>query len=293
MFYTSSLIVALMYTLGAILTKRAMVHGAGVLRCLFVSNLLIFVFMLILFGPNLEFKDPSGWPWVLLVGVAEFLGAVFVTLSIRTGDVSVQTPLMGTKILLVATFSLFLLPKPIPVTWWIGAVLACLAILSLGVSSLLKKGLARISVLYVVASCCCFALVDVVIEREAVHFGQNAFYLSAGIILFVLTLFCIPFFKGRLIEIPKKAWGWLLSGSILLALQLIGIFYLLGEYGQATVFNIFYSSRGVMSVLLIWFLGRWFGNYENASGQGVMLRRLGGAVLLMIAIVIILLSPEA
>jgi len=55
----------------------------------------------------------------------------------------------------------------------------------------------------------------------------------------------------------------------------------------ATTTNVLYNSRGVWSVVLVWWVGHWFGNTERARGPGVMLRRLAGSLLLLSAILLL------
>jgi hypothetical protein len=59
----------------------------------------------------------------------------------------------------------------------------------------------------------------------------------------------------------------------------------------AAAVNIVYNSRGIWSVLLVWFAGSWFGNVEREQGINVMLARLSGSAMLLIAIALTLLQP--
>ena len=99
---------AIIYPLGSIFLKRGMEHGGGVLRSFFISN----VAMALCFAPLLFFVEkPPNWQavgWPLLTGGTFFLGQLFTILAIRVGDVSVQAPLMGTKVILVAVISFFI-----------------------------------------------------------------------------------------------------------------------------------------------------------------------------------------
>ena len=69
---------------------------------------------------------PGWWPlsmlWQPLIGGLLFLaGQVFTFLALNSGDVSVATPVLGVKIVLVALSSVLLLPDPVPLRWWIAA----------------------------------------------------------------------------------------------------------------------------------------------------------------------------
>jgi len=43
--------------------------------------------------------------------------------------------------------------------------------------------------------------------------------------------------------------------------------------------------------VLVWMVGRWFGNRERHAGRGVMIGRLAGAGLIMLGVVLVFL-PE-
>jgi len=46
-----------------------------------------------------------------------------------------------------------------------------------------------------------------------------------------------------------------------------------------------YGTRGLWSLALVWWAGRWFGNTERAeAGRRVILARLAGAALLLAAV---------
>jgi hypothetical protein len=59
-------------------------------------------------------------------------------------------------------------------------------------------------------------------------------------------------------------------------------------YGRATSANVLYSSRGLWSVVAVWAVGHWFANREQHLGARVLGWRLVGAILLMMALVMVL-----
>ena len=66
-----------------------------------------------------------------LVGLSWFMflwGQVFTFIAIRHGDVSIQSPMMGVKVIFVAFFSYILKPDEVPALIWIGSILAAAAI---------------------------------------------------------------------------------------------------------------------------------------------------------------------
>ena len=77
----------------------------------------------------------------------------------------------------------------------------------------------------------------------------------------------------------------------ILAPQATGIAYSTAEFRGVTLPNILYSTRGVWSVLLVWAADHWFSNTERSVGNATMGRRILGASLLLIAVLIGLKRP--
>ena len=80
---------------------------------------------------------------------------------------------------------------------------------------------------------------------------------------------------------------WLVGGAVLLGTQSIIFVSTVAVFGKATSANIVYSSRGLLSVALVWMIGHWFMNAEQHLGPKVMRWRLAGALLMMSAIVLV------
>lgn len=291
-YYALPLLSGLLYAVGALLTKRAFACGFGLTRYIFLSNmamaLLFQVFWIFAEFPS----DPGKWYWPVLCGVGFFLGQVFTFLAIRAGDVSVQAPVMGTKVLFVAVFTVVLGAGAVPLSWWAGAALTVLAIWLLSASSFANRAATYRALVLSLISAACFAWVDTIVQREARPFGTFAFLGIMSVSLAFCTLALIPFFRGSLRSMSAKAWLWGALSAFLIAIQSLGIAISIGFYGRATAVNIMYSSRGLWSVLLVWVAGRLFANEEGKAGTSVMLRRLFGAVLLSAAIILVLLEED-
>ena len=97
----------------------------------------------------------------------------------------------------------------------------------------------------------------------------------------VLSLGLMPLLDG-------EGWApvWLGTGSVLLAVQALGMAFAISTFGNVTTMNIAYNSRGLWSIVLIWAFGHWFGNTERDRGTRTMLLRTAGASLLVTAIFI-------
>jgi hypothetical protein len=59
--------------------------------------------------------------------------------------------------------------------------------------------------------------------------------------------------------------------------------------GHAASINVVYSSRGLWSVLLVWWLGHWVQSREQRLERHVLTARLAGATVMIGAIVLVLI----
>ena len=89
-----------------------MTEGASALYSFHVSNLIIGLCFL-----PLIFLEKQSIPWEhilypLITGAAFFIGSWFTFIAIHRGDVSLVTPLMGSKVIFVALFALVLASQP-------------------------------------------------------------------------------------------------------------------------------------------------------------------------------------
>jgi hypothetical protein len=81
-----------------------------------------------------------------------------------------------------------------------------------------------------------------------------------------------------------------LLGAVLVSLQSILFIGCLAVYGGATLANITYSARGLISVLLIWLVGHHFGNTEGTQNSRILVYRFLGAACMLVAILLAQLS---
>ncbi len=277
------------YAIAALFLKRATEGGSGPWRTAFVTNwvqALVFAPFWLLGGQPFE--------WIhlwhaLLAAAAFFIGQVFTFLALSRGDVSVTTPVLGTKVVFVALLTVLLVGESIPTSWWSAAMLTALATALLGGG---RRGTARskaatASLLYAFPAALAFATTDVLQQKWAAAWGFGHFAPAMFLMVAILSVGLVPFFQGPLRALPSSTWRALIPGAVLLSLQASGIAFTIISYGGATVVNILYNTRAVWSVVLVWTIGHWFRNTESTHGNGVMGRRLCGAMLLMLAIVLV------
>ncbi|MEX2381450.1 MAG: DMT family transporter [Opitutales bacterium] len=276
------------YALSALFLKKAIGSGVGPWRTTFVTNMVMGVLFLPFVIGHTDGLAALHWRQPFFTAVVFLVGQVFTFLALSRGDVSVATPLMGTKVIFVAFFTVVVLRESVPLPWWVAAFLASVAIALLRGGSPAAKKRLGITVLFALVSASAFAMADILTQKWGGIWGFRRFAPVMFFFVALLSLGFIPFFKEGIFKLPANTWKWLGGGSLLLALQALGISYVLTEFGNATAVNIVYSSRGVWSIVLVLLIGHWFGNQERTDeGDRVMGTRLIGAVLLLVAVVLV------
>lgn len=282
------LLAALLYAFGAMVLKRSSDLGVGLWRTTFVANLIVAALFSILWlfgGPPV---DASLLWQPALIALCLFVGQISQFLALEKGDVSVAVPVFGLKVILVAFFTPLLIGDAVEMKLWLAAFLSVVGITFLNRKDQGKRpqhlwvtfvagGIAALS----------FAVFDVLVQKWGPSWGAGrllpfVFWINA------LFSFGLVFrFSAPLRAIQKRAWPWLVGGSVLLGTQSIVFVSTLAVYGKATSANIVYASRGLLSVALVWMVGHWFMSTEQHLGPKVLRWRLAGALLMMSAIVIV------
>jgi drug/metabolite transporter (DMT)-like permease len=192
------------------------------------------------------------------------------------------------KIILVALFTTLLLRQSVPAPLWAAAALSSIAIALLNRTGGVKHHHVGSTILYAATSGAVFALFDVLVQKWVPVWGAGRLLPA---IMFFVALFSgvlIPFFHAPLSAIPRPAWNWLMAGCVFLASSSMVFVIAIALFRNATSANVIYSSRGLWSVVAVWAVGHWFANREQHLGARVLLWRLAGAVLMLVAIALVL-----
>lgn len=286
------LLSAVVYVAGALLLKRASDLGADLWRTARFCNFTTAAFFapLVLLGGTLpdvtQFWQPA------LVALLFVSGQVFTLLSLQVGDVSVATPVLGLKILLVALLTTALIGEELTAALWIAAALSSAAIGLLHVGEARSHSRVTLTVLMAGSAAAAYALFDVLVQKWSPSWGVGR--LLPAIMGFVVVY--SPLLRGparaRVANRGIEPTAWVAGGAVCFAVQSLMIVGAIAVYRNATVANVLYSSRGLWSVVAVWVVGHWFANREHHYGARVLAWRLFGAVLLTAAIVIVLLRGQ-
>jgi drug/metabolite transporter (DMT)-like permease len=279
---------ALLYVIGALLLRRAADFGVGFWRTTFVANLICAAIFSLLLLRGGTFHWQLLWQ-PAVVALLFMAGSIFNFISLDRGDVSLATPVLGIKIILVAVLTTLILGQAVSPRLWAAAALSTLAIALLNWTRGVHHHHVTLTILAAGVSATSFALFDVLVQKWSPAWGAGRFLPTMLGFVAMFSLGAVSQFPAPLKAIPSAAWPWLLSGSLILGLQSVIFVSAVAIFGQATPANVVYSSRGLWSVVLVWIIGHWFSNTEQKLGAGILRWRLVGALLMMAAIALVLL----
>lgn len=275
---------AVIYTVSALCLKRATTHGVGPWRTTFLSNFALFLATFPLWFLGEPLADASALMVPMVIGLTFFVGQLLTCLAIHKGDVSLLTPLLGTKTVFVAVIVSVGLGERLEPSVWLGAILSAVAILLMQGGSVADRRKVVLTIALGVGSALSFAGTDALVSAYGRELGFHKMVAGMFSSVMLCSFGLVPLFKSNFASISSVTWKWMGWGAALMAVQASLMAFVLSTYGKATVVNIMYSSRGIWSVVLVWWIGHWFSNEEQRLGRGVLLRRLLGSLLLLAAI---------
>ncbi len=283
------LLASLLYVIAALFFRQAATLGVGPWRTALVCNVLtgIAFFGIWPLGGALP-----GWSalWQPLAVAGLFIGGQLCTfLALEKGDVSVATPVMGIKLILVAFFTTLLLAETVRPGLWAAAVLSVAGIALLHRTPRHHRRpefLARTILLALLAGAA-YALFDVLVMKWVPAWGAGRFLPAVMALSGILSLGFLPLCQGKLSEIRVPQWRALLGGSAFMAAQAMVLITTLAIFQDGTAVNVIYNLRGLWSVAAVWLIGHWFGNVERQLGTEILRTRLLGALALSAAVALV------
>jgi len=279
------LLAAIFFALGSMVFKRAYDEGAGVIHAVVVNNVLLAVVFLPLFAFELRPVPWSQWSFPVLTGAAFAAGHLLNVLSLRVGDVSVATPLLGAKVIFVALLAWLVFGWPLTARQWFGAVLATVGVFLMGLTDFKPGRRAALTTVLALGCAAAFSLTDVMIQSWAAGFGVFNFLAFQFVVLAIFSVAMAPFFGLRALRAPRRAWPWIFAAAALSALQAILITTAIGIWRDAAAANVVYATRGLWSIAFVWRVGHWLKNTErHTAGARAMAFRLVGAALILVSV---------
>lgn len=281
------LVAAVGYGFAALMLKRG-TDGAGPWRVNFLTNWVqAALFSLLWMIPVAHSASVANVSHAALSGAIFFVGQIFTFLAISRGDVSVATPVLGSKVVFVALFSAAFGTEKIGVLTWLAVLLTACATALLGIGHPhAQRGAILRTLLYGFSAAAFYALTDITQQRWVHEWGFTHYAATLFLSVAVLSLTLVPLLRGDNRAVPGASWCWIVAGASVLAVQACGVAWSIVTIG-ATSTNVLYNSRGLWSVVLVWTIGHWFGNTERGHGRAVLVRRMAGSTLLLAAIFLV------
>ena len=286
-YHINAIGVAFIYALAAVFSKGALEKGCGILRLSFIMNLIFAGIFSAAFGWRLDPIDFAKIHLPIIAGALFFIGHVFTFAAIRMGDVSLQTPIMGTKAIFVALIAIIAGVQEVTLPIGGAAVLAALAVALLGFSGGRAKKVGLTIGLSLI-SAFTFACFDQMAGVFGAEFGTHSFLVIAMLVNAALSFALVPFFNEPLRIIAKSAWPWVLAGSVGMGLQAVVLTWTLSTSGEVVIINIIYSARGLFSVILGLAIGLLFSLKIEQLTSRIRIQRIIGALMISVAIAIAL-----
>lgn len=288
MYLLLPLLAAVAFAFGSMVYKRAFAEGAGLVHVIVINNLVLGV----LFFPLL-WLEPRPIPWnhwhmPVLTALAFATGHILNVVSLRVGDVTVATPLLGAKIIFVALVGWLVFGTRLNGAQWLAAGLATTGVVVMGLTDRRTGGRTGLTTLTALGCALVFALTDTMIEAWGGDFGVWSFLALQFAALAALSLATLPLFGAGSLRAPSGAWKWIAVATGLSAVQAIVITATIAIWRDAAGVNVVYATRGLWSIVLVWGWGHWLQNTErHRAGGRTMLFRLAGGALILAAVVVV------
>ncbi len=237
-----------------------------------------------------DWPPAAQWWKPAVTGSLLFFGTWTTFAAIRAGDVSLVTPLLGTKVVLTALLVTGLAGTRLPTGLWLASVLTTVGILVLGWKDLRRGQGKGAAIGWVLVSALVFAAADVSLAQWAEGFGKAGCLSVAFAVTGVLSLAALGKDARAVLRPPPAARRYVALGAGLLTVQMAAMGTSIAWFRDPTGINIVYGTRGLWSIALVWYVGKkWFGNEERETAGAVMKLRLAGSLLILGAVLVAVL----
>mgnify|MGYP006908590470 CR=1 FL=1 len=221
--------------------------------------------------------------WAVGNGIFFFLGQWFSTHSVKRGDLAVHSSALGMKVVIVGFCSMMVGLEPSSWNLVTGVILATLAVFLVSGGSAEGWRTHRATVGLTMVACLSFGLNDFLTGWQSREIGP-----ARWLILMMGTSGMISlgflFHRRKEVRVLYRSPGvlvFLLGAGFLLGIQALTVNLAFSRYGQPTLSNVVYSSRGVMAVIFLYLIGRKF-------DPRFVRKQTIGAVLMVVALAVVL-----
>lgn len=282
-------VAAFAYSIGGLFNKQAISQGAGLMRIIAISA---WTPAILLMPTVFLYSDPMPlhlWYQPLIASLFFSGGTTCYVIALRTGDLSIVAPVSGAKPIMNAVLVSALLGITVPATTWIAGALTLGALFIMRTPNhSTDHSFARTATITLMAIFG-YALCDTSLMLWASAWGVTRFAVITFSIASIVALFLIPRFSGKWCDMTRSAKRNILLGAFFSSLPAVTMSYALGTYGHAPEINVVYASRALISIVIVFALGRWVGSSEQNMSRSAWVRRLIGAMVLTGAVLLVIL----
>ena len=284
------IIAAAMYCLSVMLVKAAArrreISGVSILV---MNNLLAGL----VFAPQIFLAGgvpPLDIAWQpLLAGAFCAAGNIATFVCAERGEVSLMTPIMGVKILMVILLAHILISESLPSSIILAGIVCCAAVFLMGwQKNSLKSAGAKTTIALAFAACSFYAACDVLLQKFSPNFekGQLLGLMCSALALSIVPL--LPRFFREAARARSRALGLgFMSAALMTGEMFLMVLAITGSVG-ASLCNILYNTRGVMAVALVYICGAKFESVRELD-RGAAARRLAGSLMILAAVAAVLI----
>lgn len=273
--------------------KQAIVRGASPWTGTFWGNQWLAIFWVLVAVVRGSLCEFDMWLPAAIIGALFVLGQLLTYLAFQVGDVSVATPVFGIKVIVVATLQSLFAGEVISGRIWIAGIMATSGVVLIQWvdSGATKRDRRKTMLSILIAGLAAFTLSLFDVSLQAWAKDVNTYDFMPVMFGFVglFSLVLLPKVDSVSHLKTTKSFRWMLSATILMAMQAFSMCFSLAEFGDAARINIVYALRGLWGVLLAWALAKRLQTGEAELPRIVMVRRLAGAGLLTGAVLIAIL----
>jgi len=259
-------------------SKQFLAHSQNRVKLAFYSQYsvgLLGMFLLPFVGIG-NFIDNIGL--IVTMGVFVMIGQVTYLNALRHGDASFVVPMLGLKMFVVAGFSALLLNETYGPMVYLGAFGVFVSLFFLNDGKL--HGSSR-ALFFVLLTCLMFGAADITVMallRNGVQGFQIAAFVFAIPTLVMLPLSPLIFKNDWQVSAPLAKTLFIYGSVHLCGVSLLMLAFMQSQ--QVTLINILQSSRGLMSIGVIYLMARiGFSEIEHLTRRQLAIRGFGGALM--------------
>ncbi|MFT6178888.1 MAG: hypothetical protein ACJAQT_004406 [Akkermansiaceae bacterium] len=230
-------------------------------------------------GLTLSGKD---W-WAIGNGMLFFLGQWFSIQSVKAGDLAVHSSALGMKVVIVGFCSMLVGLEPSSWSLVTGVLLATLAVFLVSGGSAEGWRTHRVTVGLTLVACLFFGFNDFLTGWQSREIGAARWLTlmtgTSGVISLGLLVYRRQ--QAAVLWRSPRIGVFVMGAGVLLGIQALAVNLAFSGYGQPTLSNVVFSSRGLMAVLFLYLIGK-------KSDPRFVKKQTMGAILMVVALAIVL-----